>query len=708
MMATLLQPGLTQAQEATLEASGDGLNRMADDQGLQEIIVTAEKQSRSLQQSAAAITALSGDSLLAAGITDIRAAQMLVPAARFQQEGESTQVFLRGVGEALDLANVEPNVAFSFNGVYAPREGTSSALFDVADMEVLPGPQGTLYGRSAVGGTVSVNFNRPSNDWSGTTTVQVGNYDLAQVTVAQNLPLGDRLSVRAAVNYTSRYGYEDSGADSQNDPAERLSLLYMPTADISLYLWTADAQKDGHPPNLVNKGTDPVTGQPSADAFLFGNPWDDLQSRPIPGLASNYAGFGPPTARNQSYDSFANGLQAQWRLGSIILTYLPSYTYLHSAVNYWLGVIPAFISERYDMSSNELRISNDSGGRIDWLLGLSEYHQHNSGYFTVAEVLVNSDIRDNLLEGTAVYGQFTYHASPRWRLTLGGRFSADKREAWGFQSADPLTGAPVNPFTFDQSYSHFDWKTALEYDVAPRVMAYVAAQTGYEPGTYNSAPNTPTFSNAVQPEHLTAYDLGLKSRFLSDTLQLNPELFYYDYRNLIEQQYDADIEFNPIFNAQSVRIYGAQIDLLWKPSRSDELNLSPAYTHARNVRFMTPNGESFDGLQTPYAPDLTVVGGYSHYFPFSSGRLRASLGARYESGWWATYDHNPGTDQVATVKEDASFTFESMRRWSLGIWGKNLSNRAVIAATASGGYPGPSLAYLEAPRTFGLRATLAY
>jgi iron complex outermembrane receptor protein len=127
---------------------------------LGEVVVTAQKRSESLQRTPAAITALAGDTLMAAGVTDIRAAQNLVPSVRFQAENASTEIYIRGVGSTLDLPNIEPPTAFNFNGSYIPREGTSVGLFDLAAIEVLPGPQGTLYGRSALGGAVNVTFNR--------------------------------------------------------------------------------------------------------------------------------------------------------------------------------------------------------------------------------------------------------------------------------------------------------------------------------------------------------------------------------------------------------------------------------------------------------------------------------------------------------------------------------------------------------------------
>ena len=145
----LLAPMAAQAQQAADE-SGAG--------GIEDIVVTAQKRSENLQKTPAAVTAVSGEGLVSAGVYSLAAAQELVPGARFHQEGNTTQVFLRGVGSNLDFANVEPSVSFNFNGVAIPREATSVPLFDIERFEALPGPQGTLYGGNAIGGTVNVSL----------------------------------------------------------------------------------------------------------------------------------------------------------------------------------------------------------------------------------------------------------------------------------------------------------------------------------------------------------------------------------------------------------------------------------------------------------------------------------------------------------------------------------------------------------------------
>ena len=201
-------------------AGGEGTAR------LEEVVVTAQKRAENLQRTPAAITAITGEALVAAGVADIRAAQNLVPSVRFQAENASTEIYIRGIGSTLDLPNIEPPTVMNFNGAYIPREGTSVGLFDVARIEVLPGTQGTLYGRAALGGAVNVEFNRPGPEPDTSALVEAGNYSLFRVSAAQNLPVDETLSFRLAGDYISHDGYQATGADSKDDYALRASALF--------------------------------------------------------------------------------------------------------------------------------------------------------------------------------------------------------------------------------------------------------------------------------------------------------------------------------------------------------------------------------------------------------------------------------------------------------------------------------------------------
>jgi iron complex outermembrane receptor protein len=340
----------------TALAAGTSTAR-ADAETLEEIIVTAEKQEESLQKTAAAVTAIQGDALVAAGVTDLRAAQKLVPSVRFQAEGANTEVYIRGVGSTLDLPNIEPPTTVNFNGIYIPREATSVPLFDVDQIEVLPGTQGTLYGRSVLGGAVNIAFNRPTQDLETDLLLEAGNYSLFHATVTQNLPVTDTFALRGSIDYTNHDGYLETGADSKDDYAIRLSGLYEPNDDLSILVWTQAAEKDGKSANLVRKGYNGGTFDGDPHAFESSDPWNDVITPDA------------PDAGSQVYEEWIVGAQVDWRFNGMTLTYIPSYLYLDWAGNYWLENLPAFLSAHYNQVTQELRLGR-TRDRWDWLVGL--------------------------------------------------------------------------------------------------------------------------------------------------------------------------------------------------------------------------------------------------------------------------------------------------------------------------------------------------
>jgi iron complex outermembrane receptor protein len=683
---------------ATALATADTAPAAAD--ALEEITVTAEKQTQSLQKTAAAVTAIPSETLVDEGITDLREAQKLVPSVRFQAEGNNTQVLVRGVGSVLDFQNVEPNVSFNVAGIYIPREGTSAAFFDLEQLEILPGPQGTLYGRSASGGVINLTPTRPGFNDDGAALLELGNYSSVHATVTQNFKASESLALRAAVDWNKNEGVETTGADARNNTSGRLSMLLDPDDRLSIYLWAQSAAKHGTTANLVNKGLDPRTGRYCEGCFLNSDPYNDTRS------GAYVEPFGTIRAERDRYSTTMVGGQIDYRFEGATLTYLPSYLYLDSQPYYWLGAIEAENTSHYNQITQELRLTSSGGGPLSWLAGVYFYDVRNHGMFTLFANLpiafLQDDVDANRLKGYAAFGQATYDFDA-FRMTLGTRASSTNRTAYG--TSPPAVGDL--PYGFDQTYNHVDWKAGIEKDVLPKVMLYGAIQTGYQPGTFNELPNAPTFSNEVRPSRLLSYTGGVKSRWLDERLQINDEIYYYDYRDLLIQSYDISAAFNAIFNARKVAIKGNQLDVLAKVFTLDQINLNIGYSHARNVDFITPNGQNFDGYQLAYAPDLTAIAGYTHNVPIGRAVLRAHLDWRFESSWYGDYVHNKGTRQDPSTKGDASLTYDA-QRWSLGAWIKNIQNKVVIAATAASGIPGPATSYLDEPRTFGLRFTVNY
>jgi iron complex outermembrane receptor protein len=692
-VALLLTAGPPGASAAT--PSGPARAAAMPD-ALETVTVTAQKVREDLQSAAAAVTVLGGEALVVAGVQDIRGAQNLVPSVRFQAENASTEIYVRGVGSTLDLPNIELPTSFQFEGMYIPREGTSVALFDVQQLELLPGPQGTLYGRSSLGGAVHVAFNRPTREPGTQLLLEAGNESLAHATLVHNRPVSDSVALRGAVDYIDHDGHLATGADSKEDVAARLSATYAASGRFDAYAWANYADKNGRSPNLVRRGYNGGTFAGDPEAFDTDDPWDDRISPDAPGAAT------------QAFRSFVTGAELNWRLGAATLTWVPAWFELDWAADYWLEDIPAFLSARYEQVTQELRLASSGDGRWNWLTGLYAYRVTNSGRFLVGGFPL-ADVSRNRLEGIAAFGQATLTLGTRSRLTFGGRYSLDERQGAGLTPFG-------QPFDADLEYDRLDWKLGFELDVRDDALLYTTVQTAYQPGTYNLFPSTPTQSNEVNPARLLSWTVGSKNRLADDRAQLNVEAFYYDYRDLFVQSFNLNTALLTTFNAERVEIYGAQVDLLWRPVEPGQLNLSLGALHARNREFVVPPNvnigtprRDWAGEPLQYAPDWTVTAGYQHDFRADGGYLRARLETRYESAFRGTFTQSRGTRQGAYFKSDASLTWYSGDdRWSAGLWARNLENEPVLAATTTGQAGPYADAFLEPPRTWGARATLRF
>jgi len=626
---------------------------------LDEIIVTATKRSVDLQKTPAAITAISGTELSSRGVSDIRGAQNLVPSVRFQAEAASTQIYLRGVGGDLDEPQLDSPASLNFNGIYIPREASVVPFFDMSGIEVLLGPQGTLYGRGALGGIVNASYARPSQTTEGSALIEAGNYALVHTSAMANIAVSDRFAIRGAVDYAKRDGYQKSGADSADDIAGRLSANFKATDSLNIYVWGQYSNRAGIPANVVTLGVNPATGGALPGTFLNADPWNDTRTAAVLALPSNPFLPAPQsaTAQPSSGEVYITGAEFKLTLGSMTLTYIPSYLNSRSDVRPFLG---AYTSEKFDKSNQwtqELRLSGGLG-KIDYIIGLYAYRLSSAGFFNFS-VFPSIEVNENRLKGEAAFGELTYRISDKFRIIAGGRFSADSRRGdgvyTGFQGSNFLFNAP---YTFSRKYHHADYKLSIQFDMNKNTMTYASVQSGYQPGTFNALPSIPTASNAVDPASITAVTVGQKTRFFDGKLQINDELFYYSYSNLFESSYNNLLNITQIFNAKKVEIYGNQFDLLYKPTPSDLFSLNIGYLHARNKKFTLPDGSAnFDGLQLQSAPDLTLNAGYHHDFLLTQGYVRAAVNTRFESVFYGDFSHNPGSKQSSYTKTDASLTY---------------------------------------------------
>lgn len=712
LFAGLVMTSMVQAQEQPGAPAGE----------IDEIVVTSQKRSQTLQEIAAAVTVLDETMLETRGATTLADVQNLIPSVRLQKESASTEIYIRGVGSTLDVPMIEPPNAYNINGVYVPREVSSASLVDVERMEVLPGPQGTLYGRGAIGGVVNTITRRPGEEYETLAMVEVGDYSLLRATVTQNIPVSDNVALRASLSHHERDGYFKSGADSADDLAGFLSLAVSPSEAIDIHLWTHIESREGEAANLVSKGSN---GNPKSQAFPNKDPWDDR----LLGDLEEFATLGPITAQYRDWETTLVGGELNWALGErLTLTYIPSWLDFEWRQEYWLTHKDGDFNATIDQQTHELRFAYEDG-KVSWLAGLYDYSIETAGQLFIqfgpdelfptspGGVWLNAvDVREHELRGTALFGEFTYALTDTVRLVAGGRVSNDERDGRGFQTdivvapavdEDPVsffTGEAPATYANSEDWDQVDWKLGLEFDTRNDSLVYATAQTGFQPGTFDQFPGV-----TIEESELLAFTVGSKHGFLDGQLVLNNELFHYTYDNLLIQAFDAATGTNRLTNADVI-IYGDQLDLLYQPDSLPDtrFSLSVGYLHARYDDFLLDELDAFNDNQMQNAPDWTATLGIVHDWNLAGGaRVRADLNSRYESGFWGDFAHSPGIYQDAYTKTDVALTYHSAdRRWSLGIWVKNLENQDVQAAAATGNPltdPGPGAPFLEAPRTSGIR-----
>ena len=723
---------------------------------LEEVEVTAQRRTESVQRAAVAVSVLTPGDLRDAGVTKPQELTELVPSLQVAASAAPISVYyLRGAGNFTGNALTDSAVAFNVDGVFIGRpHSTAGFFYDLERIEILKGPQGTLYGRNATGGAINVLPRRPElGAWGGEASAEVGNEGQLRFDGALDIPVGDRAGVRAAAFHVAHDGYMNDGLDEQDDSAARLSFLAEPNDALSLRI-VADYFDQGG----LGTGSTPIALNPDnrygisseqSGAFL------QTQRNGIAGRNFN------PMPLTQYLDNQFWGVNAtlDWVTAGGTFTLLPAYRESHlDTVGTALGVNVTTIEED-QQTSLEARFASGMEGRFSYIVGAYWFDEANDVSLFVPNTQYSISIQDYKtgVESTAAFGRLTYALSESLRATVGARYTDEEKffrgtfdgalrlclpvpvascpDAQRFPATQVTSPTPgprpdgttTVPSTFASdetaSFSKWTWRAALDWDATNDNFLYASYETGFKSGGFFFSNDSQVF----QPEELQAFTIGSRNRVLGGRLQVDAEVFYWSYDDQQVSTIMRDSRGATNLGTRNVgnaTMRGIEVETGWLVTYATRVSLDAQYLDATYDDFrydvpgpappltgctVSPAGANFQvdcsGNRAPYAPEWTFNLGAEHTMWLGNdARIVASARLRYQSEMLTGLDFTPLEYQDAYVTLSASVTWTSRdNRYSVAAFGNNLTDETVVANSFQPPFGTFVVGTLRPPRTYGLR-----
>lgn len=564
--------------------------------GLEEIIVTAQRRAENLQRTPVAVSVVGGEDLLRANVTQAGNLQELVPSVIIESHTVGNLVFIRGVGNFTLTNNADPATAFNYDEVYIARPNSSdNQFYDLERVEVLKGPQGTLYGRNATAGAINVIPVKPKpGEFSGYASASYGNYEAVTLEGAVNMPVGDRGALRVSGHYVKHDGYLKDGTSDQDIKGFRVQLLGELTPDLTVRTSFDYTRQEGAGSGVTLSNTvsfNPATQSYTQTPVPFGRDeglYTAASQQFVQSLV--YPSLGAPALANGAYPYRANdfyGVHAniEWRSPVGTFTVIPAWR--NDRLDFVLSNgFDAWEELNSEVFSLEARFASERFSIFDVTAGALLYDEllevKTAGALGVAAAFQDQKYKT---KSQAAYLRTTAHLTDAFRITGGVRFTHDRKTidetdtnllliCPSLAVGVPCPTAPTFPFTFalaDQpivppagspplpqgatggllirtdptqndafSKNEVTWRAAIEYDIAPSSLAYASIETGFRSGGFNPAGSAP-----YAPEYITAYTIGIKNQLFNNRVRLNIEGFIWDYKDQQLSYTGNDLAGNP-------------------------------------------------------------------------------------------------------------------------------------------------------------------
>ena len=679
--------------------------------GPEVVIVTAQRRAQDIQQVPASVTALGGAQLEQRQINNVLDLQYQVPnisIATGTGTANSARIFLRGVGEDESRGAVDPAIAIYVDGIYMGRQlGSLMSLVDLERVEVLRGPQGTLYGRSSNGGAIKLVSKRPNDAFGGQIKGGVGSFSLADLRATVNIPLSEATAARATAMYKNRDGFHQLNPNGdranfarnvgvQDVGGARMSLAHDFSANWNV-LVAYDITQDNSDPN-------PDSPQPGRDRDN-----NIFTIEPLPGITC-----GPTTTSIGCFSNYRSKINSEGlsvnlagKYGNFDFMSLTGARKLSDDLGTRIGS-PYFQKTDQDQISQEFTLTSNFEGPLNFVAGLYHFTEN----VTLNTIFVFPFTVDVKTKSNAGFLHGTFNFSEKLKATAGIRYTAETKSFSGINRALNLGRNATADFN-TTSYT-----AGLDYQFSDSLMVYGSYSTGFKPGGWSPDcfSGTSCFLPVAQEEVRTV-EIGARTSFFDKALKFNATYFANQYDGLQIGATVPGIGFTR-FNVDETEIKGFEFEASWRPNRAlflfanlglldaryKSLTLSQAGALLSTVNRCAGGIATIAcalDLKLKNAPDYKGVVGASYTLKIGNGDLVVSGDVAFEDDSWSLVANNLGN---ALIQVDplynAKLTYNFNNGWSASFWGQNLADQEYWRAASSGTTHWTTFA--APPRTWGV------
>tara|TARA_R110000772_G_scaffold268645_1_gene397002 strand:+ start:8942 stop:11122 length:2181 start_codon:yes stop_codon:yes gene_type:complete len=699
-------------------------------QALEEVVVTAQHREENLQDVPIAITAIGAEDIRSADISDLTAIALRTPGFSMGVFNPAQpQLFIRGVGSNADGAGEDQSVVVFLDGVYLGRTaGQAFDLFDLERLEVLRGPQGTLYGKNAAGGAINIITQKPTEELTGALELSGGDMGYLGIRGKVSGPLGEETYGKISVSHKERDGYVESlvadidDLNAYESDGIRGQLLTRP-ADALELLFSADYSEDSRNSPGRNPGTELALGDFVAASGLNPDFYQNLQS----------------TEPHADIETWGVSLQADWLVEMGTFTSITAYRESSADVldvvwpadieYFQLASADNFFDEEAEQFSQEFRFAADAGEQLFWQAGVyylkeevarNEYNDIYCGLLcgVPAESAIHLPLagaeQTNETNSYGIFGQGTWTFNEYWDLTLGARYTYEEKEVTNVGSADGAFSV-LEPYDIEEeeSWGAFTPKVAVNYYLGENLTTYATISTGFKSGGFQGlAPTEAAASTSFDEEHVTNYELGIKGTVLDNSLRFSAVAFYIDYSDLqvLVQTIQPGGLPGPLLteNAGEAQSQGIELEALWQLHDYWQLSGNYAYLDTEYTK-LEGNLKPNEGNSLRNAPENAVSLSLVFDYPLQSNYINARVDYTYKDDAYQDIQNRPESTLESYELVNLRLAYGAGDgQWEIAGWVKNAADEEYMLHNYTMN-PGLSQNITPAaPRTVGATLTWNY